>query len=161
MKCWTTCNFAQANPSNQLKRKAAEDVPGGELRKVAKSGPASSSSPRASIAAAVPAAAASKAAAGVLKPGRNAAAVAKGEGANMAGAAGGSPGRKGADMATRWAPSPSRFRSGAQENRGGTQAGPKQVYELMELLSTFSIHDGLTHVCWSRVSSLHGLLSIS
>ena len=161
MKCWTTCNFAQANPSNQLKRKAGEDVPGGELRKAAKSGLTSSSSPRASIAAAVPAAAASKATAGVLNPGRNAAAVAKGERANMARAAGGSPGRKRADMATRWAPSPSRFRSGAQENRGGTQAGPKQVYKLRELLATFGMHGGLTHMCWSRGSSLHGLLSVS
>lgn len=151
----------QAKPSNQLKRKAGEDVPGRELRKAAKSGPASSSSPRASIAAAVPAAAASKVAAGGSSPGRNAAAVAKGERANVAGAAGRSPGRKRADMATTWAPSPSRFRRGAQENRGGTQAGSKQVYKLRELLATLSMHGGLNHMCWSRGSSLHGLLSNS
>jgi hypothetical protein len=161
VKRWTTCNFAQANPSNQLKRKAGEEAPGEELRKAAKFGQASSSSRCASIAAVVPAAAASKAAAGVMNPARNAAAMAKGERANMAGAAGGSPGRKRADMATTWAPSHSRFRWGAQENRGGIQAGPKQVYKLMELLATFSIHGGLTHKCWSRGSSLHGLLSVS
>jgi hypothetical protein len=73
----------------------------------------------------MPTAAASKASAWDLSLGRNAAAAAKGERVNVA--AGGSPGRKRADRATTWAPSPSRFKRCAQENREGTQAGSKRV----------------------------------
>ncbi|CAL5229671.1 g13038 [Coccomyxa viridis] len=111
--------LTQAKPGNQLKRKAAEEsAPAGALSKAAKTGTGSDSSPRRKL---------------TVKRSESISRTALTEGGQRtvdnavdrpsdAAAKGASPGRSAGAGSAAWAPSPSRFRRSAQENRAPAAA---------------------------------------